>query len=447
MVEGVWSNEVHLQLEMTTQFRNLLSTGVCPPIEDVVKCGVVPRFVEFLAREDSPQLQFVAAWCLTNIAAWTSENIKVVIFHGAIPIFVKLLGSSDHDVREKAVCFLGNVADNSPKCRDFVFHHDGLLPLLAQTQLTEHGNLSIMRSATWALSNLCGGKPQPPLDQTKLALSALLRLLHSNDDEVLIDACWALSHLSDGTNDEIQAVIEAGVCPRLVALLIHPSPLVVSPALRTVGNIVTGDDTQTECIINHQVLPRLLILLTSNYKKSIKKKACLAISNITAGNKEQIQAVIEANIIGPLVRLLQYAEFDLKLEAARAILNASFGCTHQQIKYLASQGCIKQLCGLLACPDPRIGTVLKAGEDEKNLDRTGGVNLSVQMINDVAEVVENIKNLRIRDEWVIYEKASKILETYRLKKDLMPPGDASQPCFGSECVDHKSATVLRSHLH
>ncbi|XP_059654401.1 importin subunit alpha-1b-like [Cornus florida] len=367
----------------------------------------------------------------------------------------------------QAVCFLGNVADNSPKCRDFVLRLGGLLPLLAQTQLIEHGNLSIMRSATWALSNLCGGKPQPPFDQvglsdllfpllshvlgtymsdhdrlwagllTKLALSALLRLIHSNDDEVLINACWALSHLSDGTNDEIQAVIEAGVCPRLVALLHHPSPLVVSPALRTIGNILTGDDMQTQCIINHQVLPRLLNLLTSNYKKSIKKKACWAISNIAAGNKEHIQAVIEANIIGPLVHLLQYAEFDLKLEAARAILNASFGCTHKQRKYLVSQGCIKQLCDLLACPDPRIGTVclegpeniLKAGEDEKNLDRTGGVNLSVQMINDVAEVVENIKNLRSRDKWEIYEKASKILETYRLKKDLMPPGDASQPRF------------------
>lgn len=55
--------------------------------------------------------------------------------------------------------------------------------------------------------------------QTKPALPALQRLIHSNDEEVLTDACWALSYLSDGTNDKIQAVIEAGVCPRLVELL------------------------------------------------------------------------------------------------------------------------------------------------------------------------------------------------------------------------------------
>lgn len=44
-----------------------------------------------------------------------------------------------------------------------------------------------------------------------------------------------------------------------------------------------------QCIINHQALPCLLNLLTNNYKKSIKKEACWTISNITAGNVDQIQ--------------------------------------------------------------------------------------------------------------------------------------------------------------
>jgi len=44
-----------------------------------------------------------------------------------------------------------------------------------------------------------------------------------------------------------------------------------------------------QCVINSGALPCLANLLTQNHKKSIKKEACWTISNITAGNKDQIQ--------------------------------------------------------------------------------------------------------------------------------------------------------------
>ncbi|MBA0549754.1 hypothetical protein Golob_020770 [Gossypium lobatum] len=257
------------------------------------------------------------------------------------------------------------------------------MPLLAQ--LNEHAKLSMLRNATWTLSNFCRGKPQPPFEQVTPALPALERLVHSNDEEVLTDACWALSYLSDGTNDKIQAVIQAGVCPRLVELLLNPSPSVLIPALRTVGNI----------------------------------------------------AVINAGLIGPLVNLLQNAEFDVKKEAAWAISNATSGGAHEQIKYMVSQGCIKPLCDLLACPDPRIIMVcleglenfLKVGEAEK---ATGAVefNFCAQLIED-ADGLEKIENLQTHDNSEIYEKAVKILETYWLEEDeeTLPPADGTQQSF------------------
>lgn len=73
-------------------------------------------------------------------------------------------------------------------------------------------------SGVFAVTNLCSACLAP--QQTKQALPTLARLIHHTDEEVLTDACWALSYLSDGDNDRIEHVIEAGVCRRLVELLL-----------------------------------------------------------------------------------------------------------------------------------------------------------------------------------------------------------------------------------
>ena len=66
---------------------------------------------------------------------------------------MKLLASSSDDVREQAVWALGNVAGDSPRCRDLVLGQGALVPLLAQ--LNERAKLSMLRNATWTLSNFC----------------------------------------------------------------------------------------------------------------------------------------------------------------------------------------------------------------------------------------------------------------------------------------------------
>lgn len=117
--------------------------------------------------------------------------------------FIQLLDSSHVEVVEQVIWGIGNIAGDSSMTRDSVLH-SGALDKIAQVLDQAPPGTSFMRNASWALSNLCRGRPQPDYNLVRRAIPTLIKVLVENDKEdIITDICWALSYLSDGAKDRI----------------------------------------------------------------------------------------------------------------------------------------------------------------------------------------------------------------------------------------------------
>ncbi|KAF8925612.1 karyopherin alpha subunit [Dissophora ornata] len=422
MIQGVMSDNVEEQLDATTRFDMILSQrsvliskNFNPTIDEVIRCGVVPRFVEFL-RSSHSAVRIRALSVLTSIASGTSVQTQYLIDVGVVPLFIELINSP---VANGAISALGSIAGDGPLTRDIVLREQALTPLLGVFH--EDCEASLLRTATWALLNFCGSKPPPDWILISPALGVLAKLIHSSDNSVLVDVCMALSYLSlnsDKSGVKIEAVIQSGVCHRLVELLAHHTAPVQTSALRTIGNIVAGDEFQTQAVIECGALQALLVVLSSP-KQRLRELACWTISNITAGSSRQINSVIEAKLIPPLIDILKNADFNTKKEACWAISNATSKREQisQRVNYLVSQGCIKPLCDTLICTDNKIvqpalnglENILSVGEMEK--EATNGVN-QYSLCIDECGGTEKIRRLQTHHNTANCETAYRIIDKY-----------------------------------
>ncbi|KAM3955113.1 importin subunit alpha-1 [Aphomia sociella] len=416
IVLGLKSQDLVVKTASARAARRMLSREQNPPITIMVEAGVIKPLIEALDRDDCGDLQFEAAWALTNIASGTHDHTLAVIDGGAIPKLVSLLGRGGV-VGEQSAWALGNIAGDGAAPRDAVLAGGALpalLPLLTATTPS-----SQLRTAVWTYSNLCRNKnPLVKFELVSPALTFVSELLVLTDQDILADACWALSYLTDGPNERIETVQETPqLLPRLVKLLEHKSPAVRTPALRAIGNMLTGSDEQTDRCLNAGCLDHLATLLRCG-KPSLMKEAAWAVSNILAGTSDQIQRAIDKGILEHLIYVLSYEDIKCQKEAAWAVTNLCLGGAAPQLDALLAAGALPPYCALLAARDHRAQAVVLDGlahllQAAMKFGQVEPLCITLEQIG----ALDQLEALQHHENETVYKKTLHILDTYFAEQD------------------------------
>lgn len=127
--------------------------------------------------------------------------------------------------------------------------------------------MSLLKNVVWTISNLCRGSPKPDHALIRDCIPAMTFAIGhgKSSNEARTDALWALSYLSDGEDYRIQAIVESGqVIPQAMVALKCDMASLMAPALRILGNIVTGNAEQTQAVLDAGILEIVPTLLENS---------------------------------------------------------------------------------------------------------------------------------------------------------------------------------------
>ena len=206
---AVWAvgNIAADQREACLNTRRLLTT---------LTTGIGERLLD---RQADQGFVRVALWALANMCDLQQSMRSLIDVCNVLPVLASSLYSGDCEVLAHACWCLSHLCEGQSAQSVKLAVAAGVCPRLV-TLLT-HPAGAVLKPALRCVGNIVCADTDHDFTQHIVQLGAvpwLRRLVTSTTKDVQKEACWTLSNIAAGSVDQIQAVLESGVIPVLVAL-------------------------------------------------------------------------------------------------------------------------------------------------------------------------------------------------------------------------------------
>lgn len=190
--------------------------------------------------------------------------------------------------------------------------------------------------------------------------------------------------------------MQTGVSQRIIELCNHHNSAIIIPALWTIGNFVTGNDEQTDLVIEQGIL-EVIGNLMGHEEAMIRREAVWTLSNICAGNPSQIARIIETDILDKLIIIATQDSMEIQREAIWSLSNTT-ACKHAPIiKVLVEKNIIQTISTWLNKNDSKTLVIILEGI--RNILQVGKIQGYLNEFTNIIEVCGGLDMIEALQEY------------------------------------------------
>ncbi|XP_068149183.1 importin subunit alpha-7-like [Drosophila tropicalis] len=264
--------------------------------------------------------------------------------------FVEILkNNTDNTLHSEVISMLNNIASNSPH-QIAILTDSGAVPVFLG--LLSSSYHKVQEDAMWALGNIAFES----LMNRDLLLDSgimvpLLHLLSSCPNvSVIRRSVWTFANLARWRNPPLDSTQISQSMFILQGLLQHKDPDILVDACLTVCYL-SNEREQVQAVVDADICRHLVKLLV-HPDRGVCTAALRAVGNVFHGTDEQIQVVLDLDALPCISQLMHYSSCIIRKEACRSIANIATGSS-AQIQKIIDANIFPQMLKMIKTADSK----------------------------------------------------------------------------------------------